>query len=158
MSDASLTIKGNCAHEGNQTLAIWVKYYWTHRRYMMLGRKHTWNDWKCGPLLQVLPWLLFSLETALFGIWNVPFGWEFGVYLQQSSSQIQHHKGEGQRRVASLQQMDGVEEHEVPWDNQEEQDSGWLGIHLCRGQRQKEQWQRLQMVRGGQDTAAYFKA
>lgn len=38
--------------------------------------------------------------------------------------QIEHHKGEGQGRVASLQQMDGVEEHEVPWDNQEEQDPG----------------------------------
>lgn len=68
-------------------------------------------------------------KNALF-LWF----WEFGAYLQQSSSQIKHHKGEGQRCVASLQQVDGVEEHEVPWDNQEEQDSGWLGIHLCRGQ------------------------
>lgn len=48
--------------------------------------------------------------------------------------------------------MDGVEEHEVPWDNQEEQDPGWLGVHPCRAERQKRGWQQLERVRGGQDT------
>lgn len=39
---------------------------------MMLGRKHAWNDRKCGQLLEVLPWLLFSLRTALFScyLWD----------------------------------------------------------------------------------------
>lgn len=45
-------------------------------------------------------------------------------YLQQSSSQIKHHKSDGDGCVPALQEANGVQEQQVSGDNQQEQDAG----------------------------------
>lgn len=46
------------------------------------------------------------------------------LYLKESSSQVEEDKGESYCHVASLEQGDRVQEHQVTRDYQQEQDTG----------------------------------
>lgn len=52
--------------------------------------------------------------------------------LEQSSTQVEGDEGGRHGGVASLQEVDGVQEEEVPRDHEGGQDSGWFGIHVWR--------------------------
>lgn len=50
--------------------------------------------------------------------------------LEQSCTQVADDEGGCHGSVASLQEVDGVQEEEVTWHYQGDQDSGCFGVHI----------------------------
>lgn len=69
---------------------------------------------KCGDLL-----LAEAVRDLRLNAFNSSFTLQTSIsgYLQDSSHQIKCHKGEGECGVACLKQVNGVKEHQMPWDH-----------------------------------------
>lgn len=73
---------------------------------------------------------------------RVPFDflveWARKTDLKQSCTQVADDEGGRHGGVASLQEVDGVQEQEVTRDDEDGQDSGWFWVHIWINAERKE--------------------